>query len=132
MIAVQWDKKFELGHERIDFEHRIFLNLIRSVSEEADKGSNDSDKLKRLLKEIRKYAEFHFISEENIMIDHAYVDYELHQREHTALLSHMDDKIHDFHAGNINIEQVVEFLFMWFALHTTHEDKKLAGFLAQA
>jgi hemerythrin len=32
MIAVEWDKKFEVGHERIDFEHKIFLNLIRKAS----------------------------------------------------------------------------------------------------
>ena len=28
-INIEWDEKFEVGHERIDFEQRIFLGLIR-------------------------------------------------------------------------------------------------------
>lgn len=128
MITVSWDKKFEIGHERIDFEHRLFFDLIRSVAQEAGSGGN-SDRLHRLLKEIRHFAEFHFVSEENIMIDHAYAEYEPHQREHAALLAQLDGRTGDFRAGKISIEYIVEFLFLWFALHTTHEDQKLSSHL---
>ncbi len=131
MFAVQWQKQFELGHERIDFEHRIFLGLIRAIADEVERSDNH-DKLLRLLREVRKYADFHFLSEENIMLDHAYPQFEKHRQEHAALLARLDDNIHDFHSGTLGIEQIVEFLFQWFALHTTQEDKKLTSYLSGA
>ncbi|MCU7924131.1 MAG: hypothetical protein KZQ88_15690 [Candidatus Thiodiazotropha sp. (ex Dulcina madagascariensis)] len=63
-----WDKKFELGHERIDFEHS-------TISAEAGNGSG-KERILRLLAELRKYAEFHFLSEENEMLKVNYPDNE--------------------------------------------------------
>lgn len=33
-ISLPWDNKYEIGNERIDSEHRIFLRLLRDLSVE--------------------------------------------------------------------------------------------------
>jgi len=130
MINVEWDRKFEVGHERIDFEHKIFLNLIRDASRLPERRAN-RERVLRHLDEVKKYALFHFTSEENIMFDVDYPDFEPHRKEHQMLLALLDSRVHEYRGGEIALEQVVEFLFEWFALHTTQVDTRLASYIAQ-
>lgn len=123
---LKWDHKYELGHERIDSEHRIFLGLIVSFQEAATQGAS-KEKLVRILNEISKYAEFHFVSEENIMVDYSYPEREHHAQLHNTLLAQINDKLYLLKRDKIDSNEVFEFLFQWFALHTTIEDKKLVG-----
>ena len=125
MINIQWDKKFELGHEKIDFEHQIFLDLIRTASQLG----HDKERADRILQEIQKYAEFHFISEENVMLDVNYPEYTQHKDEHKQLLAQLNDMIFQHHRSLLSIEELVDFLFQWFALHTTQVDAKLTLFI---
>ena len=68
MSDIKWEKKYEIGHERIDFEHQIFVDLIvkidDAVKREKDKDKDkDKDYIERLLHELQAYATFQFISE---------------------------------------------------------------------
>jgi hemerythrin len=130
-LAIVWDKKFEVGHERIDFEHRIFLGLIVDLDNEVRLRSRPERQL-RILREIRLYAEFHFVSEENIMADCEYPDLASHRDAHHYLLAALSNRIFspsdDAQAGQSN----VDFLLDWFAIHTTQEDKKVAQYIRQS
>ncbi len=131
MISVEWSKKFEVGHERIDFEHKIFLNLIREASRLPQREISQ-DRVLMHLNEVKQYAVFHFTSEENIMFDVNYPDIQPPKNEHEMLLALFDDKVHQYRQQEIGLEQVVEFLFEWFALHTTQVDTRLAKYIAQS
>ncbi len=130
MIAVEWNKKFEVGHERIDFEHKIFLNLIRDASLLPEREVSRKRILMHL-NEVKQYAEFHFTSEENIMFDVDYPDIEQHKREHEMLLALLDKRVHQYRSEEVDLEEVVAFLFEWFALHTTQVDTRLAQYITQ-
>ena len=130
-ITLNWDSKFEIGHERIDSEHRIFLGLIRDLSNEANP-HGDRERAFRLLSEIYKYADFHFVSEENVMADVAYPELDAHRRLHLALLAELRDCMFRFRSADATVEQAVEFLFTWFALHTTREDKRITDYIAKS
>lgn len=121
MIDIKWDKRFELGNKRIDFEHQVFVDLIKAISLASDENSS-REKISRLLIELKKYAEFHFYSEENIMIDVNYPDYETHKSEHRILISTLTDKINLYRIEEIDVDSIIEFIFQWFALHTTQKD----------
>jgi hemerythrin len=129
-MQIRWDTKYEIGHERIDFEHRIFLGLLTQLSDEIDNGENQ-EKLVRTANEIAKYADFHFTSEENIMLDCGYPDYPAHSKEHKRLLIVFQDKVRDFIKGAVNADEVLAFIFEWFALHTTQIDKQIATYLLE-
>lgn len=128
MIKTQWDVKFEIGHQRIDFEHQIFLDLIRNVSEVLEKRA-EKEYIHRLLTEIKMYAEFHFYSEETIMLEIAYPDIDEHQKEHVRLLSKYNTMLYKYHHCAASGEELVDFLFSWFALHTTTSDKRIVNYL---
>lgn len=127
MINLEWSNQFELGHERIDSEHRIFLDLIRNLSTEAGDGA-PAPRFLRLLHETVKYGEFHFVSEENIMEDVGYPELDAHRSLHRMLLSQLRDRVHDISLGRETPNGLVSFLFDWFALHTTREDRKIRDY----
>lgn len=127
-MDIQWDQKFELGHQKIDMEHQIFLDLISSAS----RLGHDSGKAKRILKEVQKYAEFHFLSEENLMIDVDYPHYPSHKEEHQLLLATLKEKIFEYKHEQIELDDLVDFLFQWFALHTTQVDAQLTAYIKKS
>lgn len=131
MIEVEWNPKFEVGHERIDFEHKIFLNLIRDASRLPERGVS-RERIEMHLDEIRQYAAFHFTSEENIMFDVAYPEIEQHKKEHQILLALFDSRVYEYRSQMIELDDVVAFLFEWFALHTTQVDTRLAEYIARS
>ena len=47
------------------------------------------------------------------------------------LLALFDSRVHQFRSQEIGLEQVVEFLFEWFAIHTTQVDTRLAKYITQ-
>jgi len=127
-IDIQWDKRFEVGHLRIDHEHQVFLDLIRNVSQAAEAGE-PKEWCMRLLNEVRKYADFHFFSEENIMLRVGFPDYPEHHAKHVELQAILDDRIHAYSQNQLDLEAVVVFMFDWFALHTTKMDKKIGKYI---
>lgn len=129
-VNMEWQKKYEVGHDKIDLEHRVFLDLVRTVAEAEAEGAS-RDKIRRLVAETAKYAEFHFLSEENIMIDFGYPDFEEHQKIHKDLIKSLQHFVISFEAGDNNIGDLVEFLVSWFSVHTTTEDLKISKYLDQ-
>jgi len=125
---MNWEKSFEVGHEKIDFEHRIFFDLIASVREAAV-GNASRDRLRRLLAETQKYAEFHFLSEENVMIDCGFPSYEEHREHHRLLIRTLLDYVIKFETGKMDIHELVDFLTQWFTIHTTREDMELSRYI---
>lgn len=129
-IDIQWAKRFAMGQHRVDYEHQMLLELIRNVSVAAEQGESKEWCI-RLLREVRKYAEFHFFSEENAMLKIGYPDYPSHQQQHTEILQMLDERIEAYITDRIDLDAVLVFLFDGFALHSTHCDKKLAKFAAK-
>jgi hemerythrin len=130
-MKMTWDEKYVIGNARIDSEHQIFLDLISSFSDRVDHGAS-IEELSRTLLEIEKYADFHFTSEENMMEDCAYPQRAHHAQLHARLLSSLRNKRINLISEGSSAQTVFEFLFQWFALHTSQEDKKLAKYLRQA
>jgi hemerythrin len=131
MILVEWNKKFEVGHERIDSEHNNLLNLIRDVSLLSEQ-EDGRERILRLLNEVKQYAMFHFTSEENLMLDVDYPDREFHKKEHEMLLALFDSRVYEYRIQEIDLEEVVELLFEWFAVHTTQVDTRLVNYITLA
>lgn len=130
MLNVQWDKKFDIGNEKIDSEHKIFFGLIQDYTNEVS-SSRSVARIRRILNELKKYAEFHFISEQNLMIEINYPALLHHINLHSALLFRLEDFYHDLAVGEVTYESFALFLFEWFTLHTTIEDKKIAEFISK-
>lgn len=122
--AIVWELKFETGIQRVDLEHKIFLELINTLSVMLDRHVEQM-MLDRLVEEIQKYAEFHFLSEENFMQQINYPDYKAHRDLHFELLErfnvakHKNDKLRDF----------LDFMYDWFIGHTIKVDMQIKDYM---
>lgn len=123
-----WKKEYEIGDYEIDREHQIFLSLIKKIERSfSDKLSNEYTIL--LIKELYKYADFHFESEQNRMLFTNYPNYETHKLEHDKLLGELNEKIKFFDLKYIDKEKLIDFLFEWFINHTTKSDLLFGDYL---
>ena len=64
-MELEWESDFETGNEYVDLQHRFFVDLINRVGANFKK-TDDVVYIEKLISELRKYADFHFTSEENI------------------------------------------------------------------
>ena len=125
-----WKPKFNTGVEEVDLEHHYFLNLINRLSVELE-DSDDKGYQNKLLIELSMYAQFHFLSEENIMYRIGYPELAEHQKLHNHLLQTLHVKNGMMGEGMIKAEEIIDFLTGWFINHTVKEDQKIGVFLSK-
>jgi hemerythrin len=123
-----WDNKYNTGVDEIDYQHQYFLKLIKRFNVSIEKNIGDY-LMKRYLQEIVKYAEFHFFSEENLMMLHDYPDIEIHRELHMKLIDQLTAKVNFFKPERKQLRILEEFLIQWFLDHTVKEDSKIAKYL---
>lgn len=129
MIA--WDDSLSSGIEEVDDQHKEFIKLIQRLQILHDKGASRDFTL-RILQELSKYAEYHFISEENLMFVTRYPMIEHHQVEHKKLLRALSSRIGAFEDGKASLGSLVTFLGEWVISHTRDEDSKIGKYLSTA
>lgn len=129
VIALEWKKRYELGHFDIDAEHRIFHHIIQKI-QAAYLRRVPINYLESLVDELIKYAEFHFCSEENLMVAVHYPELERHKEIHRNLLLQLKEEVNTIVFKYINFSSLITFLYEWFVQHTITEDKKLATYIS--
>ena len=120
-----WQARFEIGNDYIDAQHGMLLTLIGKLSR-AIETNVSADRLRRLLQEIKKYAEFHFLSEENFMRDIAFDELTAHEKSHSYLLSELSLRIARVRSDKAEVTAVLEFLWHWLTEHIAQEDMRFA------
>ena len=126
---ILWQDHYLIGHPRIDFEHRIFFDLIVDFHR-ARTGGAPADKLQRILEEVVLYAKFHFKSEENMMLDLAYPGLEAHRVQHRQLTERLGHQVMGANLGRYAPEELETFLVDWFVHHVTEEDALVSAYVA--
>ena len=66
MTVLQWREEFSVGIEEVDHEHRELIELIRSLQQDLQAGT-DADKVIDVLGEIYNQIAAHFALEERMM-----------------------------------------------------------------
>lgn len=125
IIYFKWDEKFEIGNELIDSQHKIFLMLLNKLAITA-REPHSKEYLFRVLHELQKYAEFHFLSEENLMIESNYPGLHPHERIHSKILVELEILIDHVVQGRAHANEVVTFVKEWVFNHIANEDTKIA------
>lgn len=131
MSSIKWDKKYEVGNVEIDSEHKVFVRIIQKIAHATEMGKNHNY-LERLIYELLKYADFHFYSEETVMMEVNYPGIANHQKEHQKLLLKLRDIVSSVEVEDYSrpMDDLIKFLTDWFVTHTITVDKKLADYLA--
>ncbi|MDJ0984457.1 MAG: hemerythrin family protein [Desulfobacterales bacterium] len=123
-MEIEWESNFETGNDIVDAQHRYFVDLINRVAinfRETDDGAYKD----RLVSELRKYADFHFTSEENIATSYRLTGIAGHHQRHVELLEEFNHHAADLKNGQLTVDSFLDFLTDWFIGHTVYEDQKL-------
>jgi hemerythrin-like metal-binding protein len=127
-MYIHWEKELELDNDLIDTQHRILMLLCRKL-DIALKSNESAQVVHRVMLELKKFIEFHFISEENLMheIDYPYVDE--HALIHADLLTELDMMLAKISHHKEFPDDLLFFLTRWLIQHVVHEDLKITKYV---
>ena len=122
-MELEWESEFETENEYVDLQHRFFVDLLNRVGINF-RETDDAAYTEKLISELRKYADFHFTSEENIATSCKLQGVSAHHQRHLELLEEFNHHAEDLKKGLITVDQFLGFLTDWFVGHTVYEDQK--------
>lgn len=129
MSLFDWNEKFSVSDEKMDYQHKHFLNLLNKLND-AILQKNGSELVESAVNSIYSYAHFHFRDEEDILMECGYPDLGQHRRFHHYFVKQVLDLEESCREGSpIQLSGIVSFLRDWFIDHITLEDKKYARYV---
>ncbi len=127
-MYIHWEKELELDNPLIDTQHRILVLLCRKL-DIAIKTREAEQTVQHIILELKKFTEFHFVSEENLMREISYPRLEEHAFIHSDLLRQLDMTLAKISHHQEFPEDLLFFLNKWLADHVIHEDMKIAEYV---
>ena len=127
-MYIHWEKKLELSNDLIDTQHRIMILLCRKL-DIAIKTGEPEQRVRWIMVELKKFTEFHFISEENLMHEVGYPGVHEHGIIHTELLMQLNTMLGKISRRRESPEDLLYFLNKWLGKHVAHEDLKIAEYV---
>lgn len=110
-------------------EHQIQLGLLQSLFAAVNE-RRDGAEIARILDQLLAYSEAHFMSEELLMRQKSYDDYEDHVDDHSHMLDVLRQTAAD-HAADRSalVAQKAEHVLAFIGQHIGTRDKRLADFV---
>ena len=130
-MQIAWKKELEIGNEMIDTQHRMLVLLLKKL-DLALTSRMDQKVVMGIMLEIKKFTEFHFLSEENLMAELRYPGLEDHERIHSELLGVLNVFIAKINRQQEAPEDILPQIVSWVTNHVISEDLKIAEYLKSA
>jgi len=130
-MFIHWSASLETGQTLIDAEHRILVFLFRKLDVAVKTGQSQMA-VNQIILEVRRFVEFHFVSEENIMRETNYPDLLAHQGQHSDLLAKLGVLASKVIARREVPEDLLFFLSSWLVEHIAHHDQDVAQYIRDA
>lgn len=127
-MYIHWEKELELDNQLIDTQHRMLVLLCRKL-DIAIKTRETEKTILMVMLELKKFTEFHFVSEESLMHEIGYPHLEAHALIHSDLLRQLDLALSNIGHRKEFPEDLLFFLNKWMVHHVVHEDLKLAHYV---
>lgn len=129
---IPWSDAMLTGEAGIDEQHQILLNLLNSAAEQLNTSSSRLQ-LEEIVRDLMSYALYHFDTEEELMLAHAYPHPERnrHLQEHRNFSTTVARLHQDIVQGTlVTRDELLRFLHDWLLNHILKSDKQLGDFLA--
>jgi len=121
----RWSTRYEVGIEVIDGQHRHLLDLINRLQDALGRGA-DLEELVASLRELVRYTEHHFATEERLM-DEVGASAERHRGEHQHLLEGLMRFTTRLDATSVSDSS--HFLQDWLFRHIDEVDRPFGALL---
>jgi len=129
--SFKWDNYYLLGDEVVDEQHHKLLDMVNSLIESCENGT-DKEKLKDTLDFLVNYAIEHFTYEETLQLKYNYPEYEKHKKMHAEFKMVVAGLIQEFNKTGSSSElskDINKFILKWLIKHILHEDKKIGIYI---
>ena len=131
MKLIEWNDSFSVNNETIDKQHKGLFELLNGLSTEFDE-QKEKRLLETTIEKLLDYTKYHFSTEEYLMRQADYPDYEKHKGEHEIFVKKVKDFLSNFIDGKEALtSNIIEFLMEWIKNHISQTDKKYTPFLAK-
>ncbi len=129
MALINWDDSLSVGIESVDKQHMKLVEMINEFYENIRSKSN-KEVISALIKDMKNYIEFHFMSEEELLKTNHYPNYMEHKIEHEIFVNKVTDVETRFNSGQLVLSfEITNFLKDWLKKHIKGTDKKYSDFL---
>jgi hemerythrin-like metal-binding protein len=119
----------DAAHADMDREHQVQLSLLRSLCQ-ATREQRDTVYVTQLLDQLTAYCEAHFVSEELIMRQHSYADYEDHADDHCHMMGLLRTMAIDRATGNSSaLTAITDEALAFIETHIATRDKRFTDFM---
>lgn len=132
MEIVTWNDSYATGNAMVDSQHKHLFGLVNSLHEAilAQKGK---DVLEPTLDKLAKYVVEHFATEERLMREKNYPQFQRHHQKHVELTKQATDIISNFKSGKLTLTMTLsKFLGDWIRHHIHEEDTAMITWLKTA
>jgi hemerythrin-like metal-binding protein len=129
MAYMDWRPALEVGHAKIDAEHRSLVEALNRLHAAMKQGKG-KDEIEKTLLFLKDYTVEHFKGEERLMMAYRYPGANTHCAAHADLIKEVGTLIANFQAGKVVLtSSVLNFLEDWLVKHIQGEDMALGAFL---
>lgn len=125
MGLLHWEKRYSVGIEAVDHEHRELVELINRLHEQA-KAQGSKMAVLGFFGDLYKAISAHFALEERFMREKGYDQLRQHKGDHERLLDEIRDIMEDYEVNDLFDERLLaQRLDAWFSRHFESHDARL-------
>ena len=99
MALIEWQERFRIGIESVDYEHQEMIALLNELYEGLTQDTGEPDVV-AFLGEVYARISAHFALEEREMKQRRYDQYAEHKASHEELLDEIRDIMDDYELGD--------------------------------
>jgi len=125
MGLLHWERRYSVGIEAVDHEHRELVDLINRLHEQA-KAQGSKVAVLGFFGDLYKAISAHFALEERFMRERGYDQLSVHKGDHERLLDEIRDIMEDYEVNDLFNERLLaQRLDAWFSRHFETHDARL-------
>ncbi len=128
-MPFKWSNSLVTGIDEVDKQHKQLIEAVNDLLEAVKKGEA-KDKVDNTIEFLKEYVVNHFQTEEKVMRDHNYPDYENHKMIHDKFVNDFKDLIKNKDELSFTFKLQVK-VGEWLINHIHNIDKKMAKYIRE-
>lgn len=125
MKYLQWDEKYSVGVDSVDYEHQNLMDMINMIYAELE-DRRDIAEITQTVSDVHAEIAAHFALEERIMRQAGYEEFEAHKNDHEDLLDQIRTMMDAIESDpEPALDMLSEQLADWFSNHFATFDAQL-------
>ncbi len=121
---IVWDASLSVGIKEIDQQHQELIKIINSLVEN-ENAEGHSEPIADVLERMTQYADYHFETEERLMLQCDFPEYDSHRGDHTQFKMKTAKFCLDAVRGKETLpDELLAYLRNWLTNHILRADMK--------